>query len=59
MSKIFKQDRELSRAEKAQVVGFWRCSQNILYIMGIMELRQDTIESVLNEYFGNKLLNYK
>lgn len=48
-------DRELSKAEKAQIVGFYRQSQNVLLIMGILELRQETIEGVLQDYFGKTL----
>ena len=48
-------DRELSQAEKAQIIGFWRQCQNVLLIMGAMDLRQDTVEEVLQDYFGNKL----
>jgi len=50
-------DRNLSNAEKAQIIGFWRQCQNVLMIMGAMELRQDTVEEVLQNYFGAKLLN--
>lgn len=49
-------DRHLSNAEKAVIVGFYRQSQNVLMIMGVMELRQDTVENVLQDYFGQKLL---
>ena len=48
-------DRELSQAEKAQIIGFWRQCQNVLLIMGAMDLRQDTVEEVLQDYFGQKL----
>jgi len=52
---IHPQDRVLSNAEKAQIIGFWRQCQNVLSIMGIMELRQDTVEEVIENYFGAKL----
>jgi len=48
-------DRVLSKAEKAQIVGFYRQCQNILMIMGIMELSQSSVEMVLQDYFGKKM----
>ena len=58
MNNSYKQDRELSAAEKACIIGFYRCSHNVLLVMGAMELSQWTVENIINEYFGNKLLNY-
>lgn len=52
-------DRELSQAEKAQIIGFYRQSQNVLMIMGVMELRQNTVETVIETYLGTKLANSK
>ena len=49
-------DRELSQAEKAQIIGFYRQSQNVLMIMGVMELRKETVEDVIETYLGNELL---
>ena len=48
-------DRELSQAEKATIIGLWRQCQNILMVMGTMELSQDSVENVLENYFGKKL----
>ena len=55
MSKHNPLDRELSKAEKAAIVGIWRQCQNILMVMGVMELSQDSVENVLENYFGKKL----
>ena len=52
-------DRELSKAEKAVIVGFYRQCQNILMIMGIMELSQYTVDDVLQNYFGKEFLKNK
>ena len=48
-------DRELSKAEKAVIVGFHRQGARELEIMGVLELRAETIRGVLNNYFGKKL----
>ena len=56
---IHPQDRDLSQAERAVIIGFWRQCQNVLMIMGLMDLRQDTVEDVIEDYFGNKLLTSK
>ena len=52
-------DRELSNAEKATIIGFNRQGASFLEIMGIMELKQVTIEEVIQNYFGGKLIKSK
>ena len=52
-------DRVLSKAEKAVIIGFNRMGASLLEIMGIMELRQETIEEVVQNYFGKKLSKHK
>lgn len=47
--------RELSIAEKAQVIGFYRQSQNIIMVMGVMEISKESAEAVIQDYFGGKL----
>lgn len=47
-------DRELSKAEKAVIIGLHRQGATITETMGIMELHKETIEEVLENYFGNK-----
>ncbi len=52
-------DRELSQAEKACIIGFYRCSHNVSMVAEVMEVSKLCIENELNFYFGVKLLNYK
>jgi len=52
-------DRELSKAEQAQIVGFYRQSHDVLSVALILEISVFLVELILNRHFGNKLLNYK
>lgn len=58
MSHHHHRDRTLSNAEKAVIVGLFRQCQNVIMIMGIMELRQETVENVLETYFGKKMSEF-
>jgi len=48
-------DRELSNAERAVIIGFVRQGASTLEIMGVMELRLETVSTVIINYFGQKL----
>lgn len=47
--------KKLSEYEKAAIIGYYRQCQNVLMIMGILQLDKETIENVLEDYFGDKL----
>ena len=55
LQKYHFKDRELSKAEKAVIIGLHRQGASMIETMGIMELHQETIEEVLQNYFGEKL----
>ena len=56
MSKHNPLDRELSNAEKAQIAGFHLQGASVIEICGVMELRPDTVENVIETYLGTKLI---